>query len=156
MTSTVEFKGLALELKALGAREFEGHAAVFGNVDAGGDIVLPGAFRRSLAAHQRADTMPAMFWMHDPTAVPGVWTAIEEDARGLHVVGALVDTPLGNEARTLLQTKAVRGLSIGYRTVTVDFDRAGHRLLRDVDLWEVSLVSLAMNPLAKVEAVTRP
>jgi hypothetical protein len=35
----------------------------------------------------------------------------------------------------------------------VDFDDDGNRLLKSVDLWEVSLVSLAMNPLARVEAM---
>jgi HK97 family phage prohead protease len=149
----LEFKALGLEVKALTGRHFEGHAAVFGNVDQGGDIVLPGAFARSLGEHKRQGTMPPMLWMHNPTAVPGAWTSLEEDAKGLRVVGELVDTELGNEMRTLLQTKAVRGLSIGYRSVVVDFDRDGHRLLKAVELWEVSLVSLAMNPLARVEAV---
>ena len=55
--------------------------------------------------------------------------------------------------QSLLKMKAVRGLSIGYRTVDSDFTRDGVRQLKQVDLWEVSLVSLAMNPLAKVEAV---
>ena len=94
-----------------------------------------------------------MFWMHDPRAVPGVWKSMNEDATGLHVVGELVDTELGNELRTLLQKRAVRGLSIGYQATDIDFDRDGNRILKAVDLWEVSLVSLAMNPLAQVEAV---
>jgi HK97 family phage prohead protease len=152
-SSPLEFKALTLEVKALTERHFEGHAAVFGNVDQGGDVVLPGAFARSLTEHQRAGTTPSMFWMHDAGAVPGVWKTLEEDAKGLHVVGELVDTALGNELRTLLQTKAVTGLSIGYRSVVVDFDREGHRLLKDVELWEVSLVSLPMNPRARVAAV---
>lgn len=144
---------VALEIKALGAREFEGHGSVFGNVDLGGDIVLPGAFKRSLAEHRKAGTLPQMFWMHKPDAVPGVWTEMREDDRGLYVRGELVDTQLGNEMRTLLQRKAVRGLSIGFRLVDFDYDDDGNRLLKEIDLWEVSLVSLAMNPLAKVEAV---
>lgn len=142
-----------LELKALSAREFEGHGSVFGNVDHGGDIVMPGAFKRSLAQHKKAGTLPQMFWMHRPDMVPGVYSQVEEDAKGLYVKGELVDTPLGNEMHVLLSKKAVRGLSIGFRTLESDFDRDGNRLLKELDLWEVSLVSLAMNPLAKIESV---
>lgn len=150
MSQTLNF---SLEIKALGEREFEGHGSIFRNTDLGGDIVVPGAFRRTLAEHRKAGTMPLMFWMHNPSEVPGVWKEMGEDDEGLHVQGELVDTQLGNEMRTLLQKKAVRGLSIGYLPTEVDFDKDGNRLLKAVDLWEVSIVSLAMNPLARVDAV---
>jgi hypothetical protein len=91
--------------------------------------------------------------MHDPSRVAGVWHEMKEDDTGLFVRGELADTELGNEMRTLLKMKAVRGLSIGYRATDTDYDKDGNRLLKEVDLWEVSLVSLAMNPMAKVEAV---
>jgi hypothetical protein len=150
MTATTLSFGL--EIKALSDRQFEGHGSVFGNVDLGGDVVVPGAFKRSLAAHKAASTMPAMFWMHKPDQVAGAWLDMREDAKGLYVRGELADTVLGNEMRTLLGMKAVRGLSIGFRTKDFDFDRDGNRLLKEIDLWEVSIVSMAMNPLAKVEA----
>lgn len=150
---TKQTKTFSLELKALNQREFTGQGSVFGNVDHGGDIVMPGAFRRSLSEHRKAGTMPLMFWMHDPSSVPGVWLEMDEDDDGLAVKGELVDTQLGNEMRTLLNKRAVRGLSIGYETRDADFDRDGNRLLKEVGLWEVSIVSMAMNPLANVEAV---
>jgi HK97 family phage prohead protease len=141
-----------LEIKALSDRQFEGHGSVFGNVDLGGDVVMPGAFKRSLASHKRASTMPAMFWMHKADQVAGAWQDMREDGKGLYVKGELADTTLGNEMRTLLGMRAVRGLSIGFRTKDFDFDRDGNRQLKEIDLWEVSIVSMAMNPLAKVEA----
>lgn len=144
---------LNLEIKALGAREFEGFGSTFGNVDLGGDIILPGAFSATLAEHKSAGTMPLMFWMHDARQVPGRWLDMTEDSKGLHVTGELVDTPLGNEMRTLLQKQAVRGLSIGYETIDATFDRNGNRQIGAIKLWEVSIVSLAMNPLAQIEAV---
>src|SRR5215211_7079125 len=144
---------LSLEIKSLGPREFEGHGSVFKNVDLGGDIVMPGAFKRTLAKQKADGALPQMFWMHKPDSVPGVWTEMGEDDKGLYVRGELVDTPLGNEMRTLLTRKAVRGLSIGYQTKDFDFDGDGNRLLKEIELWEVSLVSLAMNPLARVEAM---
>lgn len=141
---------VSLEIKELAAREFEGHGSVFRNVDLGGDIVVPGAFKDTLADYERKQQLPPMFWMHSPDQVPGVWTEMREDQKGLYVRGELVDTQLGNEMRTLLQKKAVRGMSIGYKVTDFDFDDDGNRLLKSVDLWEVSLVSLAMNPLAQV------
>lgn len=150
MTMKLDF---SLDLKALKEREFEGYGSVFGNVDLGGDVVVRGAFKRTLAAHKKAGTMPSMFWMHDPSQVAGTWTQMREDEKGLYVKGVLADTQLGNEIRTLLGMKAVRGLSIGFRTLDRDFADDGTRLLKEIELWEVSIVSLAMNPLADVSSV---
>lgn len=141
------------ELKALDRGEFEGYGSTFGNVDLGGDVVAPGAFKSTLADHGKAGTLPQMFWMHNPSEVPGKWTVMQEDSKGLYVKGILADTSLGNDMRELLMIKAVRGLSIGFsitdRRADVTYtDEA--RILKKIDLWEVSLVSLAMNPLAAV------
>lgn len=150
MTQHLSF---GLEIKSLSAREFEGYGSIFGNVDLGGDIVMPGAFKRSIAEQKAAGALPQMFWMHQPDQVPGKWTDMQEDKRGLYVKGELADTQLGNEIHTLLKMKAVRGLSIGYQTIESEYDKEGNRKLKEIKLWEVSPVSLAMNPLAQVEAV---
>jgi HK97 family phage prohead protease len=142
-----------LEIKTLSDREFTGHGSVFKNVDLGGDIVAPGAFKRSLAQHQKAGGLPLMFWMHDPSRVPGKWLDMREDSHGLQVRGVLADTPLGNEIHTLLKMDAVRGLSIGYRTLDHDWTDEGNRVIKEAELWEVSVVSLPMNPLAQVAHV---
>ncbi len=141
---------IPLEIKSLHDREFEGHGSIFGNVDLGGDVVLPGAFKHSLAQHEKAGSLPQMFWMHWPDRVPGKWLSMKEDKKGLKVKGTLAETPLGDEIRTLLQMDAVKGLSIGYRTVDQEFAEDGTRLLKELELWEVSVVSLPMNPLAQV------
>jgi uncharacterized protein len=156
---TLSFK---FEIKTLAKREFEGYGSTFGNVDLGRDIVVRGAFKQTLAEHKKNGTTPLMFWMHQPDEVPGKWLEMEEDDNGLYVKGILADTDLGNELQTLLSMKAVRGLSIGYslsgrrdpdgRRTDVDYDEQGNRLLKELKLWEVSIVSLAMNPLARVEA----
>jgi HK97 family phage prohead protease len=142
-----------LEIKSLDNREFSGYGSVFGNEDLGGDIVLPGAFKRSLAKKKKDGQLPQMFWAHDPSRVPGKWLDMQEDKSGLAVKGVLAPTPLGDEIHTLLKMEAVRGLSIGFVTKDQDFDNDGNRLIKEVDLWEVSIVSLPMNPLAQVEHV---
>ncbi len=144
---------IPLQIKALSDREFDGHGSIFGNEDLGGDIVLPGAFKRSLAKHRKSGSWPQMFWMHDASRVPGKWLSMKEDKTGLKVKGTLAETPLGDETHTLLEMDAVRGLSIGFRTIDWDFDNDGRRLLKELELWEVSVVSLPMNPLAQVAHV---
>lgn len=144
---------LPLEVKSLSEREFEGHGSVFGNADLGDDIVVKGAFQRSLAEKQKSGVMPGMFWMHDPSRVVGKWTEMKEDSRGLWVKGQLAPTPLGDEVHTLMKMDAVSGLSIGFQIRDHDYDKEGNRLIKEVDLWEVSVVSLPMNPLARVTNV---
>lgn len=150
MTTTNSKLTIPLQIKALQDREFDGLGSVFGNEDLGGDIVLPGAFAKTLARYRKEGTTPPMFWMHDPTRVPGKWIEMGEVDDGLHVKGVLAPTELGNEIHTLLTMEAVKGLSIGYQPTEVDWDKDGTRLLKQVELWEVSVVSLPMNPLARV------
>lgn len=139
-----------LEIKSLSNNQFEGYGAVFKNVDYGGDVILPGAFKKSLAAQEK---LPPMFWMHQPDQVPGKWLSMKEDKHGLFVKGEFADTQLGRETHTLMKMEAVTGMSIGYMTRESDFTNDGTRLLKEVDLIETSIVSLPMNPLAQVTAV---
>jgi uncharacterized protein len=140
-------------IKAVSGRVIEGHGSVFGNVDLGADIVLPGSFKRSLSEHEAAGTMPAMLWQHQSDQIPGAWTQAGEDDDGLALKGELADTQLGRESQTLARMRAFRGLSIGGLIGDFDFDKKGNRLIKEFDLWEVSLVTFPMNPQAQIEAV---
>lgn len=139
-----------LDIKGLTKGEFEGFGSIFGNIDLGGDVVMPGAFKRTLAEHNSEGTLPMMFWMHDPSRIPGKWIEMEETSKGLYVKGKLADTELGREIHALLSMKAVSGLSIGYMSKDTDYTDDGVRLLKDVDLIETSVVSLPMNPKAQI------
>jgi HK97 family phage prohead protease len=142
-----------LELKSLANREFEGYGSTFKNVDHGGDIVMPGAFKRSLAEQRKDNALLPMLWMHKPDHVIGKWQEMREDSHGLFVKGVLAETPLGDEIHTLLKMEAVRGMSIGFQTVDQDFDDDGNRLLKEIRLWELSVVSMPMNPKAEIQHV---
>lgn len=140
-------------IKAVDDKTLEGHGSVFGNVDLGADIVLPGAFKRSIAQHEAEDAMPIMLWQHQTDQIPGAWVGAAEDDVGLSLKGEFADTQLGRETRTLARMRAFRGLSIGGIIEDFDFDKAGNRLIKEFDLWEVSLVTFPMNPKAQIEAV---
>lgn len=132
---------------------FEGYASLFGIADQGGDVVVAGAFRDSLA--RRGASGVRMLWQHDPAMPIGVWTALVEDVRGLKVVGQL-DLAVGKarELHALMRSGAVDGLSIGFRTDRSRRDaRTGTRRLEKIDLWEISLVTFPMLPQARVSAV---
>lgn len=133
--------------------EIEGYASVFGQLDQGDDVVLPGAFRECLK--QRSPRDIKLLWQHDPHEVIGKWTELREDGKGLYAKGQLFQKiQRGQEATELAREGAVDGLSIGYRTKVSEYDNdTGVRLLKELDLREVSLVTFPMLETARVSAV---
>jgi len=132
---------------------FAGYASLFGKTDLGRDMVMPGAFRASLAKRGAAGVK--MLYQHDPNQPIGVWAEIREDDRGLHVKGRLTaGVARAREVLSLMREGALDGLSIGYRTLRGRTDRkTGVRQLLELDLWEISVVTFPMLPEARVEAV---
>lgn len=131
---------------------FEGYASIFDAEDRGRDIVARGAFKKTLA--ERGPRGIKLLWQHDPTEPIGVIETLREDARGLFVKARLLlDVGRAREALSLMREGALDGLSIGFRTQKSRRDEAkGVRILLDVDLWEISLVTFPMQPAAKVSA----
>jgi hypothetical protein len=147
----MEKMNLPLDLKGAAERRIEGLGAVFGNRDHGGDIIVPGAFTKTL--RDPPNTIRPMLWQHNPDRVAGRWDTLAENDEGLVVKGTLADTELGNELYTLVKMGAVGAMSIGYQTVDYSYDKKGNRLLKELMLHEVSLVSMPMNPLAQIQFV---
>lgn len=158
--SGLETKFVALAgLPEMGATgRIEGYASLFGEPDQGGDVVMPGAFRQSLDRLADAGRKVKFLWQHDPATPIGVWSNVTEDERGLLVSGEILTrVARGADALALLKAGAIDGLSIGYRTVKAEPNPAtGGRNLREIDLWEVSLVTFPMLPTARamLEEVT--
>ena len=131
--------------------KIEGYASHFGAADQGNDIVGKGAYARSLKRLKDEGRAVKMLWQHDPALPIGVWDEVREDARGLYVRGRILDTvEKGREAAALIAAGAIDGLSIGYRTVKATKNDRGQRLLVELELWEVSLVTFPMLPSARV------
>jgi len=144
-----------LDLKAVAEDgEFEGYLSTFGNVDRGMDMVMPGAFRRTLK--ERKLSAIKLLRDHDTRKVIGKWLSMEEDDRGLKVRGKLFagTVQLATETLALMREGALDAMSIGYRTIKAQWDEeAGIRKLLDLDLWEGSIVTFPMNEMATVDAV---
>ncbi|HQS18786.1 HK97 family phage prohead protease [Reyranella sp.] len=153
MTKETGFE-LELDVKAVTAEgEFEGYASIFGNEDYGRDIMVAGAFTKSLA--RRPAGKVKLLRQHYTDEPIGIWTDLVEDSRGLKGRGKLIlDTVKGRETHALMRAGALDGLSIGFRTLKDRFDRQkGVRFIEEVDLVEISVVTFPANPKAVVSAV---
>ena len=151
-----ETRAVALEVRAVGEDGvIEGYGSIFGVMDSYNDIVESGAFTKSLAAHKKQGTMPAMLWQHEEDEPIGVWTEMTEDGNGLRVKGRLaLGTSRGKEAHELLKMGAINGLSIGFIATKRAYDETGNfRTVSEVDLWEVSLVTFPANVKARITDV---
>ena len=147
--------------------DFEGYGAVFGNVDAYGDVIEPGAFASYLSdAQSGKQPWPSMLLQHGGWGVTaedlmpaGVWTSLSEDGKGLHSKGTLADIQKARDAYTLMKMSprpAIDGLSIGYyarewqeRSKPED----PRRRIKRIDLVEISLVTFPANGKARVLGV---
>lgn len=147
------FSGPALlDVKELtDAGMVSGYASIFGNVDQGGDRVMPGAYTKSLASGRAI----RMLWQHDTHEVIGGWSVAREDSKGLWVEGQFnMDVQRGREAYALMKAGQIEGLSIGYRVPAGGAKKAsdGAYELHELDLREVSVVTMPMNEMATAAA----
>ena len=146
-------KSYPMEIKEISDEGyFSGYGSVFDVVDDWDDVIVRGAFAETL----RRKT-PVMLWQHDSANPIGVYERIHEDNIGLWLEGRLLlDIEKGREAHILLKNRAIRGLSIGFLPLAWEDEmrsRKKIRVLKDIDLWEVSLVTFPANPKAVVDEV---
>ena len=134
---------------------FEGYGAVFNNTDLGNDVIKNGAFRKSL--RNRKPKNIKLLYQHKTDMPIGVFDSMKEDEHGLYVKGRLaLKTQMGREAYELLKMGALDGLSIGFKTNPKNYHidkRSRRRVIDEVELMEVSLVTFPMNPKATVQMV---
>ena len=138
-----EFKTIEFALEDYDEEEgtFSGYDAVFSNIDSG-------AFTKTIAEGVgRVKILSG----HNESLLPiGKPLELREDANGLFLKAKISDTTLGRDVRTLIKDGVLCELSIGYDPVVFDYDEAGIRHLREVKLWEVSVVTWAMNDQAVI------
>ena len=132
---------------------FSGYAATFNNVDRGGDRIIPGAFAKTLGeimSKQKEGKLPIL-WQHQSDMPLGVFTKLNEDPHGLYVEGRMPKSDDFVSKRVMPQLKigSIDSMSIGYSTIDADFED-GVRALKEVKLFEVSLVTIPMNDQAMV------
>lgn len=140
-------------VKSIGEQgRFAGYASVFNVVDHQRDKVLAGAFRAALTEPL---SQIKLLWQHQWAEPIGKIDALFEDANGLYMEASLLlNVARAKEAYSLLKEGVVGGLSIGYRPEKYRIEPdTGVRLLEEVTLFEVSLVTMPANPQACVSVV---
>ena len=150
-------KSFNLEIKAVNEDGFfSGYGAVFRNIDWYNDIILPGAFKATLAKWANKNKLPPVLWNHSTNEPIGVYTKIIEDEKGLYVEGRLLvnDVPRAKSTHALLKAGAIDGLSIGYKTVKSSYNEdTDIRELIELDLSEVSIVTAPANEESLITSV---
>lgn len=141
----------------------EGYASVFNTIDSQGDVIAPGAFKRTISAWAAKGRGVPVLWQHSSDEPIGVTTSITEDDHGLRVRAQLVrEVRRANEAHALAKAGALGGLSIGFsaspnasdgKPAVVYDEAAGARVFREVRLWEYSLVTFPANEDAVLTSV---
>jgi uncharacterized protein len=153
-----------LELKMVGEEgTIEGYASVFDVVDSYKDVIAPGAFKRTLAAWQSSGRMLPVLWQHDAYNPIGVTLAASEDEHGLAVKAQLItEVAQARDAYALAKAGALGGMSIGFsipnkaadgNPAVVYDDERQVQIIREVRLWEYSLVTFPANEAATINQV---
>ena len=133
--------------------QIAGYASLFGIKDLAGDVVERGAFANSLK--QLPAMSVRMLYQHNGNRTIGEWVKIFEDEIGLWVDGLIYDaSDDAMLAQSMVKSGQMDGLSIGFRTL--DFTPVnGGRILKEIDLREVSLVAFPMLPRARLKTINQ-
>lgn len=130
----------------------EGYASIFNEPDQMNDVILPGAFSLKNIAD-----IP-LLWQHYPNTPIGKVISAKEDKVGLWVTLALcIDTQVGVEAYTLIQSNILTGLSIGFNAIKSSKGQGRvRRILHKVNVQEISVVTFPAHPKARAKCVVHP
>ncbi len=134
----------------------EGYASVFGNTDLGGDVMQKGAFRKTLKKQLPLGRVKIYdsHMIHKGTeAIIGVVTSAKEDDHGLLIKGPLSSVQHAQDVRTKIKEKILDAMSFGYNVKDSEDGPKGTRLIKEVELYEVSVVPWGMNPEAVLTGV---
>lgn len=147
-----EIKTFPFEVKSTQEVEniftFEGYASTFNNIDYGDDMVIRGAFADSLSRNSQVPIL----WQHQMSEPVGVSIQLYEDEKGLFIKGNLPkdDTLVSGRIIPQMKVGSIKEMSIGFFTKDSEMLKNGIRALKQIELFEVSLVTKAMNSQALV------
>lgn len=128
-----------------------GYAAKFGNIDLHGDMIMPGAFTKTI--NERGPQGKNEIWFlhdHDTSKVNGKPQVLKEDNYGLYFEAKIVDTEAGEDTLTLYEEGLINQHSIGFTTIKENRvePKGGtpYYEIQEVKLFEFSSVLWAANP----------
>lgn len=125
----------------------KGYGSVFNNIDSDNDIILAGAYTKTL---QENGSRVRYCNQHRIDQPLGKFTELREDGNGLYFVAEIPKTRLGEDVLLLMKNGVINENSVGIMPIVKSFRQDGVRELKEVKLYEISCVTLAANPLAMI------
>ena len=125
-----------------------GYASVFGVLDSQNDVIVKGAFKSIETDNVK------LLWQHDASMPIGVIKSLSEDEYGLKFEAEINNkVEAGREASELIKQKAICGLSIGFSINSSNYNEKGMRVISDLNLAEISVVTFPANNQAEITYV---
>lgn len=134
-------KSLVTDIKSINdSGKISGYASVFNVVDGCNDVVMKGAFAKTVEKFNTGNK-PKLLWQHDVSCPIGIIDELYEDDYGLFIkCHLLMDIPKATEIYSLIKNRAIDGFSIGYK-VKDSFQERGIKYISEIDLFEISIVT---------------
>ena len=128
-----------------------GYFSKFNNIDLDGDVIMPGAFTKTIAERGPDSSKPeiAYLWQHDTCKPLGKLMVLREDNFGLYFEAKMSDTTYGQDALKLYRDGVITQHSIGYQVIkSIETQTEGEEVeqIFEVKLWEGSAVTFGANP----------
>lgn len=146
----MEYKALQFKADNVDSDEriISGYASTY-DLDQGGDIIVKGAFTNTLSSGRSVKVL----WQHKQDAPVGKPRLMREDDQGLYVEAYIAKTARGDEALALAKDGIIDTFSIGYSVNESEYKDDGVRLIKELTLYEFSLVTFPMNEKAIITGV---
>jgi HK97 family phage prohead protease len=134
----------------------KGIASSFGNTDRTGDVIEPGAFKKTIKKMNSGERQVAFLNQHRMDQPIGVVDSIKEVGDDVEFEGRLArENSIVKDMLPLLKMGALHSVSIGFNIVESDMDEDGLRTIKEIDLWELSIVTIPANGKAKITSVKK-
>lgn len=135
----------------------EGYASIFGNIDSDKDMIMPGAFSKTIAERGPGSAKPRIkhLWQHNSWDPIGIPIELREDDKGLYFITQFGKDQFSQDKLQQHIDGIITELSIGYNTIKSEdiADQDGnfeYRKLTELKLWEYSSVTWGANSLTEV------
>lgn len=130
-------------------RYVKGYGSVFGNIDSDGDMLMPGAYAKTIKEN---GYRVKYLYQHDMSKPIGKMSELYEDQKGLGFVAEVPETRLGKDVIELMKAGVITENSVGILPIQKGYND-NIREITEVKLYEISAVTMAANDQAKITNV---
>jgi HK97 family phage prohead protease len=151
----LKFSSFKPEDVTINGCRIQGYSSVFDVIDSHNDIIKRGAFFESINKHN-IEKKVKLLWQHNHSEPIGVIEELYEDDKGLFMIASINNlTQRGKEIISLISQNAINGLSIGFKVEDFEYNCDGIRVIKKIDLWEVSVVTFPANEQAQINSLSK-